>query len=120
MLLQQLAKFILVGILNTAFGYSVYAVFIFLGFNYVYSMLFATGIGAIFNFKTIGALVFDAHEKERIYKFFLVYIVIYFVNIILIKVLMTQGANPYLAGALALIPSTAISFVLNKYFVFKR
>lgn len=120
MLRAQLIKFFFVGVVNTVVGYSLYALFIFLGFDYVYALGIATILGVLFNFQTIGKLVFKHNNKNLIFKFVLVYIVVFCVNLMLIKFLVWFGLNEYIGGAIAIIPASALSFILNKYFVFKR
>ena len=120
MLSNQIARFIVVGIVNTIVGYSLYALFLFLGFDYVYALGIATVLGVLFNFQTIGKLVFKHNNNKLIFKFVLVYIVVFFVNLILIKCLVWFGLNEYIGGAIAIIPASALSFILNKFFVFQR
>ncbi len=120
MLKKQIINFILVGIVNTIFGYSIYALFLTLGFNYIWAVLFATILGILFNFKTIGKYVFDSHKNNLIFKFFSVYAIVFIVNILIIKIFKTIGFDDYISGAFALIPSATVSFVLNKFYVFER
>jgi putative flippase GtrA len=120
MLKIQLIKFIFVGVVNTIVGYCFYALFIFLGFDYTYALGIATVLGVIFNFQTIGRLVFKHNNKKLIFKFLLVYVVVFGVNLLLIKGLVWFGLNEYIGGAIAILPASAFSFILNKYFVFKR
>lgn len=120
MLKKQFINFILIGIVNTIFGYTMYAIFISLGFNYIISVLFATILGILFNFKTIGKFVFDSHDNNLILKFFLVYTVVFLVNIAIIKVFKYYGNNEYVSGLIAIVPCSIISFILNKYYVFRK
>ena len=55
---HKFAKFLLVGVLNTLFGYFLYGSLILIGLNYKYAVLLATIIGVLFNFQTTGRLVF--------------------------------------------------------------
>lgn len=119
MLATQLVRFLAVGVVNTLFGYSIYALLIHLGLGYTYSLLFATILGVLFNFQTIGRLVFQSRDKRLIGKFFAVYGITFCLNLLLIKMMIKFGLSAYLAGALALIPATIFSFLLNKFFVFK-
>lgn len=119
MLATQLVRFLAVGVVNTLFGYSIYALLIHLGLGYTYSLLFATILGVLFNFQTIGRLVFQSRDKRLIGKFFAVYGITFCLNLLLIKMMIKFGLSAYLAGALALIPATILSFLLNKFFVFK-
>ncbi|MDQ7062031.1 MAG: GtrA family protein [Sulfurimonas sp.] len=119
MLKKQIISFLLVGIINTIVGYSLYALFIYLGFSYILSVLFATILGVLFNFKTIGKFVFKSKSDNAILKFILVYSIVFVVNIVIIKIFKGYEFNDYLSGLFAIIPASAISFILNKYYVFK-
>jgi len=116
---KQILNFISVGIINTLVGYGLYAVFIFLGLHYTTAVLFATVLGVLFNFKTIGKFVFHKNDNRLIFKFVGVYAVVFCVNIIVIKVLLWYGMDEYIAGFCAIIPSAVVSFVLNKWFVYR-
>ena len=119
MLKKQIFNFILVGVLNTIVGYALYALFIYLGFEYILSVLFATILGVMFNYKTIGKFVFESKSKNSAIKFILVYVIVFLVNISVIKVFKMNGFNDYIAGFFAIIPASIVSFVLNKFYVFK-
>ncbi len=120
MLSAQIAKFVVVGLINTIVGYCLYALFIYFGLGYVYALGFATILGVLFNFQTIGRLVFGSNNGALLIKFVGVYIIVFAVNLLLINGMIRLGLNAYSAGAVALIPSAALSFLLNKYFVFNR
>lgn len=119
MLVVQLIKFLVVGVLNTLFGYSLYALFIYIGLGYIFALSLATVLGVLFNFHTIGRLVFQSRDKKLVGKFFGVYAISFCINLALIKIFIAFGLNAYSAGAIALFPTTIISFLLNKFFVFK-
>ncbi|MFA6740653.1 MAG: GtrA family protein [Arcobacteraceae bacterium] len=117
---NKLIRFILVGILNTAFGYSLFALFIFLNMHYSLAVFLSTVLGVLFNFKTIGKLVFDSHDNSLIYRFVSIYIILYLINISCLWLFKISGwENMYMNGFLLLVPLALISFVLNKKFVFK-
>lgn len=115
----QFLKFILVGIVNTIFGYSVFALLIFLGVHYSLAVLLTTLAAILFNFKTIGVLVFNNKKNSLIFKFFLVYSIIYVLNVGALKIMFLYRVNPYLAQAMILPFLAIISFHLNKALVFK-
>lgn len=117
----QIIKFILVGILNTAFGYSLFALFIYLGLYYPLAVLFSTILGVLFNFKTIGKLVFGSSDNGLIFRFALVYVITYLLNIFFLWLFKKFGfENMYINGFVLLIPLATVSFLLNKFFVFRR
>jgi putative flippase GtrA len=118
---NKFLKFILVGILNTIFGYSAFAFFIYLNIHYSLAVLLSTILGVLFNFKSIGKLVFDSSDNSLIYRFVLVYVVIYILNISGLWVLKQSGfENMYINGFILLAPLAIVSFVLNKKYVFKE
>lgn len=118
---RQLLSFLLVGILNTAFGYSLFALFIYLGLYYPLAVLLSTILGVLFNFKTIGKLVFGSSDNGLIFRFILVYVITYLLNIFFLWLFKRLGfENMYLNGFVLLIPLAAVSFLLNKFFVFRR
>ncbi len=120
MLKKQIVSFILVGVLNTIVGYALYAFFIFIGFHYILAVVASTILGVLFNFKTISKFVFETHNNRLIVKFFSVYLIVFIVNVALIKLFKVFGYNDYIAGLIALFPCAAISFILNKYYVYKK
>ena len=68
---KKFRKFFLVGVVNTIFGYSLYALFLSLGFHYNIAVLFSTILGILFNFKTIGKFVFNKSSNRFFLKFVL-------------------------------------------------
>jgi len=116
---RQLTNFIIVGVINTLFGYSLYAFFIFLGFPYPIALFLATCIGVVFNFKTVGKFVFSSKTNDHFLKFIMVYGGVYAVTVVLIKIMELYINNLYLASLVAIGASSVLTFVLNKYIVFR-
>lgn len=117
---NKFIRFIIVGMVNTAFGYSVFALLLYLNVHYSVAVLLSTILGIIFNFKTTGKLVFKVNNNILIFKFVGVYTITYFLNVIFLKVLNSYKISMFVAGGLILIPMSVISFTLNKKFVFKE
>lgn len=116
MINKQILTFIIIGIINTIFYYFLFSSFIYFGFDYRLAILFATLIGVIFSFRTFGKYVFKNESWIFFMRFFLVYICLYGLNIYIVSCFKVVGI--YLAGMIALIPITVLTFLLNKYFVF--
>ena len=117
---KQLITYIIVGVINTLFAYSLYALFIFLGMNYPVAMLVSMCFGVLFNFKTFGKFVFDHNNNNVFIKFVAVYVFIYFFNMGFIKFITLYTSNLYLAGFIAIFPAATITFLLNKHLVFRK
>lgn len=116
---SQPVKFLLVGGLNTALCYLVYAGAIYLGFVYYFSSLIALAFGVVVSFFAQGRLVFQASLKGRFWRFVLMWGVLYLVNIVFIRLIAAFGIDYYFAGLVAAIPVVAISFLLQKFYIFK-
>ena len=106
--------------LNTAFSYLVYAALLYTGLNFAMANFGACALGILFSFRTQGALVFRNSEPRLLLRYALFWLFVYACNIGLIKLLLLLGLNAYIAGAAALPPIVAMSFILQKYFVFHQ
>ncbi|NDP20699.1 MAG: GtrA family protein [Paludibacter sp.] len=118
LLKHKLIRFFLVGGLNTAFGYGLFALLIYSGLTYPLALLICTISGILFNFKTIGSFVFKNHNNYLLLKFLGVYVITYFLNLGCLAILQYFAVNIYLSGAILVIPIGFFAFLLNKNFVF--
>jgi putative flippase GtrA len=116
---KEWQRFLLVGFLTTLFGYAMFSFFIFLKIHYTLSVLLATIVGVLFNFKTFGKWVFYNSDNRLLLKFILVYIVVYVMNIAVIKILLLMKWNIYLSGGVSIVIAALVSYFLNKKFVFQ-
>lgn len=113
-------RFLFVGALNAAFGYSIYALLLFVGLHFSLASFTSTCMGILFNFKTIGKLVFKNNSYSLFFKFVGVYSSVYIINIGLLKIFSINHIDLYIAGAILIFPMAVLSFLLNKLFVFKE
>ena len=142
LLQNKIVIFFLVSALNTLFGYSLLATLILIGLHYSVAGGVALVIGVLFNFKTIGGLVFKNKNNKVIFKFFGVYGINYILSIGLITLLERSGidssissklfqitnmkifVNPRvdacIGAAILVVPIGFFSFALNHYFVFNK
>ena len=116
---QKLISFFLVSGLNTAFGYGLFAMFIYFGLTYTSALLISTIAGILFNFKTISRLVFKNNNNKLIFKFFEVYTITFLTNLGCLSIFKFYEVNLYLGGALLIIPVGIFAYILNKTLVFK-
>ena len=112
-------RFLVVGGINTVFGYGVFALFILLGLHYVLAVLLGQICGILFNFKTTGTIVFKNRNNRLILRFFGVYVITYFSIVGLLKLFDMAGVTPLVAGAIIVLPMGVVSFLLMRKLVFK-
>lgn len=117
--LPRFLRFLLVGGLNTVFGYGLFAAFTWMGMPYPAAIALATVLGVLFNYQTTGRLVFDGPGRGRLWRFIGVYVLIYLLNVAAVAVLLRAGLNVYVANAAALLPLVAASYLLQRSFVFR-
>ena len=120
LLTSRFLRFLVVGVVNTAVSYAAYAFFLFVGLSYAYAYLLALILGIFFSFKTQGKFVFQNQSYRAFVPFVLCWVAIYWVNIALIREFITLGFNAYVAGALALPVTVVLSYVVQKFIVFRR
>jgi putative flippase GtrA len=115
----QMVRFLAVGVLNTAFGYAIFAAGIFAGLPSGVALAIAMVIGVIFNFFTLGHLVFDSRDPTRLPRFVGVYALTYVVNLAMLALWQKAGVGPLLAQLACLPVTVSLTFVLMRFMVFK-
>lgn len=115
---EQFWRFLLVGAINTAFGYSVFALLYWLGLPYPVAIGLATVVGIAFNFQSSGRLVFGHAPLSRLPRFVVVYSIVYLLNLAMVAAMLRLGLNVYAANAIAILPLAVIAYMLQRIFVF--
>ena len=117
---RQFVKFLFVGVLNTAFGYGLFSLFVLLKLEPGISLFLSTVMGILFNYLTTGRLVFAARGLRQLPYFVAVYGLTFLFNLWSLRFLLSRGLSPFLAQAVLLPLMVAMSFTLNKIFVFRN
>jgi putative flippase GtrA len=117
---HQFVNFILVSTLNTAFGFTVFSAFIGSGLTYTMAIALSTISGVLFNFQTIGRLVFKDSNWRRLARFIAVYLFLYGLNVLGVSALINLSLNVYLAYALLIGPVAFLGYILQKHLVFNQ
>ena len=116
---NRFVRFLLVGGLNSAVGYALYAGLLVAGLPYTMASLGALMLGILFSFHTQGALVFGNKNRRLLLKFAVSWAVIYLVNVAFIGALIHVGLDAYGAGLVALVPMTILSYLAQRFCVFR-
>src|SRR6185312_10490474 len=111
-------RFVLVGGINTVFGYGIFAGLYLLTHHGLRALIAATVLGVTFNYFTTGRLVFANKGLRAAIPFVLVYGVLFFINAPLLVLLERAGLPTLLAQAIALPFMVTLSYLINRYWVF--
>jgi putative flippase GtrA len=127
--LRQLFAFYQVAILNTIFGYSLYAALIFFGLKPYVAQVISQITGMAFNYVMYRGHVFKDSEAA-VLRYLGTYAVNYGIQVALLAlflrwvptlVLAGFSIKPaYSAGFLALLVASLVNFVALKFFVFRK
>jgi len=119
---KRITKFLGVGVLNTLFGYGIYAGLVFIEIPLLAALFVATVLGVIFNYFSFGRMVFKAKGEWFVFgKFIVAYTVVYLINAVLLSIL-TEGGylNAYFAQAVCILPSVLISWLMMNHWVYRN
>ena len=115
----QFIRFLLVGGLNTVFGYGLFACLVLVRVPTALALLIATIVGAIFNYFTARHLVFTRRvESSRLGRFALVYGVVYVLNAGALFALERAALPTLWAQALLLPLFVPLTYLVNRSIVF--
>lgn len=114
----QFGRFLVVGALNTAFGYAVFAGLVVAGMHPMPALVITYVVGVAFNFFTTGRYVFGAARREAFLRFVAAYVVIYVFNVALFNLFAWMGASALVAQAICIPIVAVFSFALFKSRVF--
>jgi len=115
---SRFLRFIVVGAINTVVGYLLYFLALLVGAHYSVAVAIATVLGVLFNFKSTGRMVFGSRDNSRLFRFIVVYGVLYCVNVAGVGSLIAIGISAWLSGLLLTPPIALASYFLNSRFVF--
>lgn len=116
----QSVKFLFTGLLNTAVGYAIYLAGLFAGLLPELALAIATVLGALFNYFSTGRIVFGYSALDRLPRFMGAYAMVYVVNALALRGLITLVGHPAIVQAMLLPLMAATSFVIFRQFVFAK
>jgi putative flippase GtrA len=116
--LVELARYLVAGLANTAFGYGLYAGLLWLGLDRYVAQAIGYVLGTGFNYLTYsrGVFVNAGPAKAR---FVLSYAANYLVNLAGLRLVSIFVPDPYLAGAITTLAVVALNYVVLRRLVFR-
>lgn len=116
---HRILRFLVVGGVNTAFGYSLFLIALAVMPTTFSALVLATVAGILFNFQTTGRYVFRTRAPGKIVLFFAVYGIVFLYNAAGLAALEGAGVAAWLAGIVLLPGAVTISYILNRDLVFR-
>jgi putative flippase GtrA len=117
--IQRLWRYYQAGVVNSLFGYGLYALFVAAGLNMYLAQITAHVLGVAFNYFTYSRYAFrDAHASKT--RFVLSYAVNYLLGLGALAAASRVVSSPYVAGLASLIFVSLINYFILRHLVFSR
>lgn len=114
----EIVRFLVAGVINTAFGYGLYAALIWLGLDRYTAQAIGYVLGTGFNYFTYSRGVFTGAGPAKM-RFALSYAGNYLINLAGLKLASHFIADPYLAGAVTTFAVVVLNYAVLKRLVFR-
>jgi putative flippase GtrA len=115
--IERLRRYYQAGIVNTAFGYGLFALFVALGLNMYLAQIAAHLLGVAFNYFTYSRHAFHDAKASKL-RFVLSYAAIYVLGLASLWAASQVIASPYLAGFVAVVFVTLVNYLVLRHWVF--
>lgn len=115
----RFARFLVVGGLNTLFGYALFVALVSLPIPRFVALLLSTVGGTLFNFRSTGSIVFAQQDPRLLWRFVAVYAALLGVNYAGLEALIARGLSVYVASAAMILPMAVLGFLMQRQFVFR-
>jgi putative flippase GtrA len=117
--LLQLLRFYQAAIVNTVFGFGMYALLVAAGLNPFVAQAIAFVCGVAFNYFTYSRHVFRDSAPAKV-RFVLSYLGVYILNVTLFAGFRLIIPNVYIAGAAMMLAASLLTYFVLKLLVFRR
>lgn len=114
---HRLWRYYQAGIVNTAFGYGLYALLVWLGLPVFAAQLVAHFVGVAFNYFTYSRFAFPDATAARL-RFTFFYVFTYLLGAAMLAVALQFFASPYVAGFVAVVVMSILNYIILRQFVF--
>lgn len=115
--LAELWRYYKIGLINTAFGYGLFAALVALRMNLFAAQIVSHVAGAAFNYVMFSRHVFHGH-RASLPRYVLSYGVNYLISLAVLAGAHRIIPSPYIAGLCTLVLVSILNYVLLKRFVF--
>ena len=115
--LSELWRYYQAGLINMAFGFSLYALLVAAGFNIYAAQIVSHILGVAFNYFTYSRHVFRDAGPSKL-RFIVSYAVNYLMSAAMLATTTIWVTSPYIAGFIVVITVSLINYFALKYIVF--
>ncbi len=109
---HKFLRFLVVGVVNTAVGYGLYAALVLAGLGPQAALAMAFALGVLWNYGTHARLVFGTGGYRRLPAYAVAYLAIYAVNAFGLARAIAGGVDPLVAQLVLAVVMAGLSFVL--------
>ncbi|MBP3254481.1 MAG: GtrA family protein [Bacteroidales bacterium] len=138
-------RFLFVGVINTVVGYTLFIICRWIGMPRAWAVLTSTVLGVTFNYHSTGKIVFQNKGYNVIVQFFVVYGIMYVINLLELHLLDISGLYEWIISLdgkhlnivesfslnhdkvgdaigqlIVVLPNAIMTFLLNRTFVFRK
>lgn len=117
--LARLWRYYQAGVVNTLFGYGIYALLLQFGLGIYAAQAIAHVLGVVFNYLTYSRYAFRDSQGSKV-RFLLSYGANYLVSLAALAAAAQVFRSPYIAGLAAIIFVSLLNFFVLKHLVFVR
>lgn len=114
----QLLRYYIAGIINLAFGYVLFAIFVWAGLQVFVAQAVGYVIGVIFNYFTYSRIAFTGQQGGKA-SFLASYVVNYIVSFGFLWLVLQVIASPYIAGLVVTIAVSLVNYLVLRKWVFR-
>jgi putative flippase GtrA len=116
---NRTVRFLLVGILNSAFGFLVFSAVVWAEQGTIVALLAGNVAGLVFNFFSTGGLVFRTLALHRLPKFVTCYVSMLIVNYALLEISANLLDSQIIAQAILTLPMAGLSYAVMTLWVYR-
>jgi len=115
---KRLWRYYQAGLVNTLFGYGLYALFVWAGVNMYVAQITAHVLGMTFNYFTYSRFAFAGRDGSK-GRFIASYILNYVLGLIALAAAAQAIRSPYLAGLVSVVFVSLVNYFILKRLVFR-
>jgi putative flippase GtrA len=115
---KRVARYYQAGVVNTAFGFGLFALLIWAGLNLYLAQVVSYVLGTIFNYLTYSRYAFAGHGAAK-GRFIISYALNYVLSLAVLWGFDRFVTSPYLAGFLTTVFVSMLNYFVLKKFVFR-